>query len=118
MSTSLFDAVSIGPASRFAHQDEENLLAASTIELAGLRFSIILTARWEAAACDDLERRNELRAELEDLRRQYSQKIDEIAMSSGIQNAIDAKEKVERAVAIPLGMDLSIEPDRDGNYLI
>ncbi len=118
MSTSLFDAVSIGPASRFAHQDEESLLAAGTIELAGLRFSIILTARWEAEAAGDLERRNELRAELEDLRRQYSQKIDEIAMSSGIQNAIDAKEKVERAVAIPLGMDLSIEPDRDGNYLI
>jgi hypothetical protein len=102
MSTHLLDAVSTGPASRFAREKQKTLLALNTGELAGLRFSIILTAKWEASASVDVERRGELRSELAGLRRIYSQKIDEIAMTFGVQNAMNAKEDVERTVAVPL----------------
>jgi hypothetical protein len=104
MSTHLLDAVSIGPASRYVHEKQKISLAANTDELAGLRFSIILTAKWEASAVADPERRDELRSELAGLRRNYSQKIDEIAMTFGIRHAMKAKEEVERKVAIPLRM--------------
>src|ERR1039457_2214684 len=87
MPTHLFDSVSIGCGSWYAQEKRGNLLAAGTNELASLRFSIILTARWETAAGEDLERRNELRAELADLRREYSQKVDYLAMTFGIQSA-------------------------------
>lgn len=113
MSTYPLDAILAGPASRFIHLKQENQLSTCTEELAGLRFSIILTAKWEASSDEDSERRNELRTELADLRRRYSNKIDEIAMNFGVQNAIDAKNEVEQTVAIPLGMDLCIKPIKD-----
>jgi hypothetical protein len=116
MSAYLFSPATISPASQYAHEKQENLLADSTEELASLRFSIILTARWEAAASEDVERRDELRAELVELRRQYSEKIDDIAMTFGVQSAIDAKEDVERAVVIPMGMEQPIAPSED-DYL-
>ena len=106
MTTQFLDSVSTGCGPWNAHEKQGNLLAASTNELASLRFSIILTARWEAAAGQDLERRNELRAELADLRCQYSQKVDYLAMTFGIQSAMDVKEEVERNVVVPLGMEL------------
>jgi hypothetical protein len=116
----MFDAALINPASRYANEDHESLLADSIEELAGLRFSIVLTAKWEAMASNDqdVERRNDLRAELENLRRQYSQKIDDIAITFGIQNAIDAQEEVERAVAIPLDMDMRATPSEDEDICI
>ena len=104
MSTHLLDEVLTGPASRYAHEKHETLLAANTDELAGLRFSIILTALWEASTNVDVEHRNELHCELAGLRRNYSEKIDEIAMTFGVQNAMKAQKDVERTVAIPLGM--------------
>jgi len=104
MLTHLLDAVLNGPASRYAHERQTAQLKANTEELASLRFSIILTAKWVGLASLDDERRSELRAELEDLRRHYSETIDEIAMTFGVQNAINAKEEVERTVAVPLGM--------------
>jgi hypothetical protein len=104
MSAQLLDTASFGPASRFVQDKLQASLAANTEELAGLRFSIILTAKWEASASVDEERRNELHTELAGLRRHYSQKIDDIAMTFGVQNAITAKAEVERTVAIPLGM--------------
>ena len=112
----VFDAALISPASRYAHESH----AASIEELAGLRFSIILTAKWEAIASNDqdVERRNELRAELKNLRRQYSEKIDDIAIAFGIQNAIDAKQEVERTVAIPLDMDMPTTPSEDEDICI
>ena len=113
MSAHLLDTVSFGPASRYAQEKLESSLAANTEELAGLRFSIILTAKWEASSNADAERRNELRAELSGLRRHYSQKIDEIAMTFGVQSAIKAKEEVERTVAIPLGMKPLMTPGED-----
>ena len=119
MPTHLFDSVSIGRGSWNAHESQESLLAACTNELASLRFSIILTARWETAADEDLERRNELRAELADLRSQYSQKVDYLAMTFGIQSAMDAKEEVERDVVVPLGMEQDfpiMQGEDDGLY--
>jgi hypothetical protein len=105
MSAHLFDRVSIGPASLYAHEKQENLISADTRELAFLRYSIILTARWEASSDEDAERRYELRAELKDLRLQYSRKIDDIAMTFGIRSAMNAKEEVERTVVVPLDVD-------------
>jgi hypothetical protein len=113
MSAQLLDTASFGPASRFVQENLQSSLAANTEELAGLRFSIILTAKWEASAKVDDERRNELRSELAGLRRKYSQKIDEIAMTFGVQDAMKAKEAVERAVAIPLGLKPLMTPDED-----
>jgi hypothetical protein len=117
MSTHLLEAVSIGSAYLNEHEKQGDLIAASTNELASLRFAIILTARWEASANEELERRDELRAELKDLRLQYFQKIDDIAMTYGVRSAMNAKEEVERTVAVPLGMDLdlSITPSKGDN---
>jgi hypothetical protein len=113
MSTHVLDSISIGPASRFAREKQKSLLAVNTNELAGLRFSIILTAKWEASASADVERRSELRSELAGLRRNYSQKIDEIAMTFGVQDAMNAKEDVERTVEIPLGSIPLMTPVED-----
>ena len=113
MSAHLLDAASTGTASRYIQERQQNLLAACIEDLANLRFSIILTARWEASASEDLERRSELRSELVELRRKYSLKIDYIAMSFGIHNAMIAKEEVERNVFVPRGMDYLLAPCED-----
>jgi hypothetical protein len=113
MSTRLLDEVSIGPASRYVHEKQKVSLASNIDELAGLRFSIILTALWEASTNVDVEHRNELRSELDGLRRNYSGKIDEIAMTFGVQNAMKAQKEVERTVAIPLGMKPLMKPSDD-----
>jgi len=72
-----------------------------TEELARIRFAILLTARWEADDAEDAEHRKELLAELADLRRLYYDKIDEIAMTFGVAQAIRTKAEVERAVVLP-----------------
>ena len=119
MSTYTCGVASINSVADYLEEPKRMLLAAKREELAGLRFSIILTARWETAAGEDLERRNELRAELADLRREYSQKVDYLAMTFGIQSAMDAKEEVERSVVVPLGMELDFsiaQGEDDGLY--
>jgi hypothetical protein len=105
----LLDEVSAGSATRFAQESGEGPLATSIDELAGLRFSIILTARWETSASGDWELRDDLRGRLARLRRDYSNKIDEIAMSFGVQFAMDAKEEVERSMYVPRGISLPLE---------
>lgn len=82
-------------------------LETSIDELASLRFSIILTARFADSPTQTRERREELHARLASLRRQYSEKIDEIAMTLSVQAAMDAKEEVERTVAVPRGVSRS-----------
>ena len=79
-------------------------LAAFTEKLASLRYLIILTARWEASDSIGHERRKLMMRDLVRLRREYSVLIDEIAMSFGIQAAMDAKEDVERRVVVPKGI--------------
>ena len=115
MSVQQLDTVAIGSASFYADEKQEDLIAANTRELAFLRYSIILTARWEVSAGEDVERRNELHAELKGLRLKYSKKIDDIAMTFGIQSAMNAKEEVERTVAIHLRMNLDLftTPSKD-----
>jgi hypothetical protein len=71
-------------------------LAAKIGELASLHFSLLLTARWESEERSDLEERSRLREDLASLRELYYDKLDEIAMSFGLQMALDAKKSVER----------------------
>lgn len=51
------DPAVLGPASRFVLETREQVLSYETDELAALRFSIILTARWEASEDEDPESR-------------------------------------------------------------
>ena len=98
MTTHWLDEVLICPTSGADREKRETQLAAHKEELADLRFSIILTARWEMSGSADAERRNELRAELACLRRSYTHKIDEIAMAFCVQDAMQAQQEVEREV--------------------
>ena len=100
MLTHLAEMIGIDCGSPYASEKREILLATSREELASLRFSIIVTARWERSASEDqdVERRDDLRADLEVLRRNYSEKIDEIAMTFGVDCAMKAQTEVERTV--------------------
>jgi hypothetical protein len=91
----------MGLASRYVKETREALLADETEDLAALRFSIILTARWEASEEEDPEQRAELRADLSLLRRHFDDKIDEIAMTFGVEEAMKTKDQVERTVVVP-----------------
>ena len=91
----------MGPASRYIRETREAMLAYETEELAALRFSIILTARWEASDDEDPQERAELRADLSLLRRHFGDKIDEIAMTFGVEEAMKARDTVERTVVVP-----------------
>jgi hypothetical protein len=98
------DSSLMGPASRYIKETREVLLAYEIEELAALRFSIILTARWEASDNEDPEQRAALRADLSLLRRHYGDKIDEMAMTFGVAEAMKAKDYVERTVVVPRDM--------------
>jgi hypothetical protein len=104
MSTSVLSAAPIVPASVYVRLKHETNLAAMTQELASLRFSIILLARWEASPNMDKENLAELRNELAELRTLYTDKIDEMAMTFSVQRAMDAKRSVERSVTVPKGI--------------
>jgi hypothetical protein len=104
MPTQWLDEVLICPASAEVHENRDTLLAAHKEELADLRLSILLTARWEVSGSTEPERRNELRKELRRLRRRYFQKIDDIAMAFCVQNAMEVHEEVEREVILPADM--------------
>lgn len=90
-----------GPASRYIRESRAALLVYDIEELAALRFSIILTARWEASDNEDPQHRADLRADLKLLRKHYGDKIDEMAMTYGVDQAIKSKEDVERSVVVP-----------------
>ena len=93
-----------GPASRYVLEHYEPNLGDAVEQLAGLRFSIVLSARWESSGILSVDERAELRDELRLLRSRYSDKIDEIAMNYGVQAAMVAKEGVEREVTVPKNM--------------
>jgi hypothetical protein len=114
MPTYLLAPLMSGARSGDADEHPATLLATKTEELAGLRLSVILTAKWGTSAGVDPEQREELRTELVGLRRRYSEKIDEIAMTLGVQNAMESKEYVERTVVIQPGMKPPLRhSDRD-----
>jgi hypothetical protein len=102
--TSVLNTAPIVPASVYVRLKHEINLAALTQELASLRFSILLLARWEASRSLDQDNLLELRAELKDLRALYFETIDEMAMTFGVQQAMDTKARVERTVIVPKGM--------------
>ena len=108
MSNLALEAVSIDPASSVPHNPQAGRLAINIEELAGLRFSILLTAKWEASGEEDLERRIELRNELMQLRSLYFDKIDQIAMTFGVSSAMKAKDEIERSVILPRSSKISI----------
>ncbi len=103
----------IEPTSPFVLEKQDVLLAYDTEELSALRFSIILTARWADSGSESPERRAELRTELAQLRKHYSDKIDEIAMTYGVAKAMKAKEDVERSVVVPRDMVAWETPSED-----
>ncbi len=117
MSTQLMDIASMGPGTRYIFEDRKRTLTLLTEELAALRFSVLLTARWEGAAEDDRTRRDELRAELKFLRSQYSEKIDEIAMTLGVQSAMNAQDEVQRDVEIPMDMEPPLLPGEEDDLI-
>jgi len=106
------DLATIGPASRYIRETREELLAYETEEIAAVRFSIILTARWAASDEETPERRAELRSELELLRKHYGDKIDEIAMTFGVQQAMETQNEVERTVVVPVEVKPISTPSR------
>ena len=110
MPTYMCDDASVNSVADSIKKQKKLLLAAKREELAGLRFSIILTAQWEASDTLPADRRAELRTELFNLRSLYLDKIDEIAMSFGVQKAIQTKEEIERTVAIPNDMTPDMMP--------
>jgi len=95
------DLAANGPASRYIRETSIELLDYETEELAALRFSIILTARWAASEEEPPERRAELREELLLLRKHYGDKVDEIAITFGVQKAMETQNQVERTVIVP-----------------
>jgi len=93
-----------GPASRYVLEHFQANLGDAVEQLAGLRFSIVLSAKWESSGALSGLARTELRDELRKLRVKYSDKIDEIAMNYGVQAAIVSQEGVEREVRVPKKM--------------
>ncbi len=93
-----------GPASRYILEHPQVSLSDSVEQLAGLRLSIAIAARWESPGILDGHTRAELQDDLRRLRSRYLGMIDEIAMNYGVQAAIEAKEGVEREVKVPKNM--------------
>ncbi len=79
---------------------QENL-ATATEKLGALRFFILLTARREGMESADPESTEHVQNDLVWLREQYFDMIDGIAMRYGVQQAMDAKQAVEREVTVP-----------------
>jgi hypothetical protein len=59
-----------------------------------------------------------LGTELEQHRLRYSQKIDEIAMNFGVQQAMRAQDSVEREVTVPRGARLRTAVSIEDGYLL
>ena len=84
-----------------AHTEDSPRLTVCNVELANLRHQIILRASWASCDCPTVRLRLELQADLVRLRREYSHKIDEIAIKFGIQQAMAAQQAVEKNVKVP-----------------
>jgi len=104
MATAVLDTAALIPASIHLRLKHGTTLEAFYQELAGLRFSIVLLARWERSDSLEAENRAELREELDSLRALYFDSIDELAMTFGVQQAIDAKAEIERTIEVPRGI--------------
>jgi hypothetical protein len=104
----LFTGVdSLGPATRFVQEKQQEQLACDVEELANIRFSIVITSKWANSPDEEPERRKELRDELDSLRYRYYDKIDRIAMAYGVPEAMIARDEVERRITIELTKNLA-----------
>jgi len=104
----LFTGVdSIGPATRFVQEKQQEQLASDVEELANIRFSIVITSKWANSPDEEPERRRELRDELDSLRYRYYDKIDRIAMAHGVPEAMIARDEVESRITIELTKNLA-----------
>ena len=114
MFTYLINDISSGCETVVEDKSQRSSLTVWVDKLADLRFSIILTARFASSPEQDPERREQLRARLVRLRRQYLDKIDEIAMQFGVQEAMDAKADIEGRVVLPreIGMSESLRQEQ------
>ncbi len=101
MSMATFESPSVLSATRYALEKDKKQLSQRSEELSGLRLAILLTARWEAQETESDERREDLQAELDQLRLQYYGVIDEIAMTYGVSQAMATLQWVERNVRLP-----------------
>ncbi|MGD0912459.1 MAG: hypothetical protein ABR928_11215 [Terracidiphilus sp.] len=108
------DPAIAGPASRFVLEHQQESLGDAVEQLAGLRFSIVLSAKWESSGILTGHARTELRDELRQLRWKYSHKIDEIAINFGVKAAMVAQEGVEREVVVPKNMAPPLHSERMG----
>lgn len=115
MSAEMLNSTLIGPASRYTNEKQEAAFTVAMDELAGLRFSILLTSAWESSDAITKRRRGELRTELTRLRPRYLNKLDEIAMNFGVQAAMAAKEEVEYMVELPTDMEPPADPEENGS---
>ncbi len=114
MSTAMVERTASCSVNSYTPSGKDTTVDFAIEELARLRFSIVLIARWEEAERGDAERRMELHTELARLRTHYFEKIDEMAMTFGVQQAMDAKEMVEHQVFVPRGAALPGSPDDEG----
>ena len=101
MSVATFDSTSVLFPTRHIREKEQNTLSAKSEKLSGLWLAILLTARWKSRETESQERREELQAELDQLRLQYYVAIDEIAMNFGVSQAMATLQAVERNVRLP-----------------
>jgi hypothetical protein len=101
MSDHTLDAAFAGSDCRRTPDSLKPTLTANIDELAGLRFSILITTRWEESEDESEEQRAQLRDELVLLRSLYLDKIDQIAMNFGVRHAMKAQREVERKVNLP-----------------
>lgn len=112
--TQALDPTIAGPASPYilAHRPEG--LSGAVEQLAGLRFSILLSAKWLGSGVLTGHAQTELRDELRQLRTKYSNKIDEIAINYGVQAAMVAVDGVEHEVRVPGNMVPPRQPEAVG----
>ena len=111
--TEALDPAVAGPATRYITEQQQASLCDDVEQLATLRFSILLSAKWENSGVLGEPARTERRDELGQFRALYNDKIDEIAMNYGVQTAINAKEGVEREVLVPKNMLPPLKPRRE-----
>jgi hypothetical protein len=114
MSTAVLDRAALIPATLYARLRREPNRSAFLEELASLRFSIVLLARWQASDYVEKENRDELCHELARLRSLYFDTIDEMAMAFGVQQAMNAQKQVERTVEVPPDMLPPVSAGEDG----
>ena len=101
MSMPILEDTSLHQLVESAMEAQPASLASARAELARLRYMAILTARWESSNGFDSRNSAALRNDHTQIRSLYSEKIDEIAMTFGIQQALDAQDYVERNVVVP-----------------